>query len=68
MFVAPSSFASSHLLITGSIFERDIEWWVSSLEVALPVEVEEQGDRISIRPRVSPPRARSSGIAAYIYM
>jgi transmembrane sensor len=39
------------MAITGSIFERDIERWVKSLEVALPVEVEQDGDRIIIRSR-----------------
>lgn len=39
------------MAITGSIFERDIERWVKSLEVALPVEVEDEGDRIRIRRR-----------------
>lgn len=39
------------MAITGSIFERDIERWVKSLEVALPVEVEDEEDRIRIRRR-----------------
>lgn len=50
----------SEMAITGSIFERDIERWVKSLEVALPVEVEEHGERIRIRRREDGQRAISA--------
>lgn len=39
------------MVITGSIFEREINPWLKSLEVALPVEVSEEGEQISIRRR-----------------
>ncbi len=41
----------SELAITGAIFERDIDRWLKSLEVALPVQVDEKDGEITIRRR-----------------
>lgn len=43
--------AVGQLAVTGSIFERDIERWVKSLEAALPVTVQEEEDELIIRAR-----------------